>query len=230
MPKWAYKRSRDESAQNKNPMLYRNGTAIQTSEQIAEQMLCDTCEQRLGRLDNWASRVLYQVDHSAPILARAIRDPAGWLDLSSDDAETLVQFCMSIFWRAHTSKHLGTSLGRYGDAVRNYLHDDVPLPHEVVLITSFYECSPGGGSQLDALVTLPTSQRNTGFHQHRFILFGLDATLVVGQQVSSLYRQYCLIRSPPRKMYLVHSDQVVKWVAQSFAEAILWRKKRGYDQ
>jgi hypothetical protein len=228
VPKWSYKRMRHNSFKNKNPMFIRSGKAIQTSDQVREYLLCSACEQHIGKFDSWASHVLYQADHTAPILNRAHRAPERWLVLTEGDAAMLSRFCLSVFWRAHASSRLDTSLGNYGDAVRKYLLDDHLLPSEISLVTCFYECKPGGGSQIDALATLPTSSRNTGFYQHRFVLFGLDAILAVGKLVPPVYKRYCLIQSMPRRLILEDSDQVIEWMAKPFAEAMVWRQRRGY--
>jgi len=227
MPKWSYRRVRDATAKNPNPMVVANGVAIQSSKQAREYMLCDACEQRLGRLDDWASRVLYQADGSAPLLTRTVRDPGGWLTLTDEDADNLARFCLSILWRAHTATSLSTSLGAYGDVVRDYLMASSDLPPEIVPIACFYECSPGGGSDIRALATTPASSRNAGYHQHRFALCGLDAIIAVGRQVPAVYRKYCLIRSTPRRVLLVASDTIIDWLAKPFAKAVAWRHKRG---
>jgi hypothetical protein len=226
LPKWAYKRARDSRAKNPNPMVVADGTAIQTSKQITEYMLCDNCEQLLGRDDNWASRALYQEDGSAPLVQRSTRERDA-LVVSDEDADALVRFCLSVIWRGHHAKDLATDLGPYADSIRDYLYGSGPVPDAVVPIVCFYECSPGK-TDYAAMLFTPVTNHNKGYHLHRFVLFGIDALIGVGGRVPGANKRLCLARSKPRRVVLSKSEQVVEFVGGMFAEAVRWRRARGF--
>src|SRR4051812_49271263 len=67
VPKWAWKKARSEGHENPNVVNVHGGVAVQTSAQITEKLLCDECEQRLGRHDGYVGALVYAQDGMAPI-------------------------------------------------------------------------------------------------------------------------------------------------------------------
>lgn len=227
LPRWAYRRARDKTSKNANPIVMSGGTAIKSSKQTKEHMLCFSCEQLLGKVDNWASRAFYQDDGRAPIVQWSTRDPTGGsLNLIEHDADRLRRFILSVVWRAHHATEIDPSLGKYADAVRDHLFESKPLPGEIAVVACLLESRPGAGSKCDSLCVLPVSSRLDGYRHHRFIVAGLDAVVAIGQQIDPVLRKYCLVRTSPR-ILLADSDSIVDWVGPMVVQGRAWRKKRG---
>lgn len=77
IPKWAYRRARDATRTigSPDPIRFQDGVALQTSEQIREHMLGEDCEQRIGRPEDYMSRLAFQKDQTLG-LAQFVRPEA----------------------------------------------------------------------------------------------------------------------------------------------------------
>jgi hypothetical protein len=219
MPSWAYRRARS-SGRNPNPVLVHGSRAVQISKQMKEQMLCDACEQRLGRDENYASTLAYQVDDTATLfdkVERAYVDGTIQTTIAKPvdlDVEALVRFGCSVLWRGHVSALVpNCDLGqRYGDEFRRYLLGDAPFPKGAAVVLFFLEDGPGTRrARVSRAFTTPQSHRWRSFHTHRVVICGFQFEFAVGQAIDDAYRNFCLVRGKHRAIILWPSDSVVDW-------------------
>ena len=107
-----YRRLRDLTAKNPNPMLLTPKGAVQTSKQITTPLLCSECEQRFSKHgENWVLVRCLQADGSFPLAALlASRPPDVSLPITPTrvyyaagipeiNIAALTYFAASIFWR-----------------------------------------------------------------------------------------------------------------------------------
>jgi hypothetical protein len=87
-----------------------------------EPLLCQPCDNRIGRWETYAAAVLRRAEEAAANSGRAIR-------LRDVDLRVFRLFGLSLLWRAHIARgHVFTpvSLGPHGDRIREMLRADEP--------------------------------------------------------------------------------------------------------
>lgn len=66
MPNWTYRRVTREG--DPNPVMIDGDVARRGGKQLKSHLLCEPCEQHLGKLDAYASEVSVQLDGRFPLL------------------------------------------------------------------------------------------------------------------------------------------------------------------
>jgi hypothetical protein len=242
IPSWAYKRMRlrDDAVEgtkrkNPNPVLLREDQAVQVSNQITDDLLCDDCEQRFGVDERYAADFAYQADGTAPRFFETItlmdpqdQDAVRGAFANGIELGTLARFGAGVLWRAHVSKEApGCSLGdRYGEEFRRYLfaEADFPLKRSRLHAVSGRHSWVGPGEAGRACL-LPNSRRLDGFHSHTILVCGMHFEFVVGGRIDEDYREFCLVRGPHRCVILNSSDDLLEQIKPQALRAIRAKRK-----
>jgi len=211
IPKWAYRRARGAALPGlaPDPILIKGGIALQTSSQITEYLMCRTCEQRLGRDEDYVKRLAYQDDGRLGVMglvdpATVVRprgNPIGTyvraFPIQHLDCLAAARFAASVFWRAHVAKRARIDSlflwNPQAEALRLFVLGEKPLPERLCLTM----WAIAEGEELDTvhsrtLATPSTAKKGTD-SQHQFIVAGLMFTLTTGARSPS---SLCLACSP----------------------------------
>ncbi len=201
-----YRRMRDLTAKNPNPMLLTPKGALQTSKQIKTPLLCSECEQRFSKHgENWVLARCLQADGSFPLAALlASRAPDVFLPTTPTrvyyaagipkiNAAALTYFAASIFWRGavHPWKSDGTvpvPLGPlFEEQLRQYLMGLQPFPKDSFSLWVVVR----EGKEIDRLTYEPAGNRIGKLHSYRFPMPGLCFMLYVGRNSPEYIREKC---------------------------------------
>ena len=197
VPRWTYRRVLQSGGSNPRIVNVQEDTAIFGGDQYAEYMLCDRCEQRIGRWENYVAGIALQVDDTFPALDQSVfvRDVYDWrvVDLSALDTVAIVRFAVSVVWRASESATFSSvHLRSYSKAFRVFLFDDAhPLPASSRLIVKLIDTKKGG-PRVDRAVVPPASTREGMYHVHHFAMFGFWFHLMVGNELPPSFDAGCL--------------------------------------
>ncbi|MFZ5891272.1 MAG: hypothetical protein ACOY0T_09500 [Myxococcota bacterium] len=218
LPRWSHKRARGA---NSPPVMISDGKALYSSEQIAEYMLCDDCEQLLCHHEKYASVVSYQspddrdarfLDLVGPVVGASdegfrIALPGGL------DTGALVFFAVSVFWRASVS-NLVTSCDcgiKTNESIRRFLLGEA-FPTDATLIVSFVDVPLDSEGHIATMCSTPVSEETDGIEIHRFTLFGLWFCLFVGKSLPGWATSYCAATTPERYVALAPQTALVDWI------------------
>ena len=197
IPKWVYGRVASGTSTT-DPVIIERGSAVLTSRQVREHLLCSDCEQRFGRWEDLVAGLTVQEDMKFPWLSRlrpivvgppvTVQSDVG--DSSAIDTAAMASFATSVIWRASVSKEFPkTSLERYEDPVRRYLLGlDQDFPANAFLIVYLLDH--------DARVAaMPKTQRtNLDVTLHWFVTCGARFQLWVGDCPIAVARA-CFVRN-----------------------------------
>jgi len=202
LPRWAYRRLNHVASPTRAepPVRIRDGIAVITGEQITEHMLCDACERRFGRWEDYVAGISLHPDDSFPALeAVKIIGTAGacaWAvaDASELECDKIARFSASVIWRASVSLAFPhVSLGPYADDIATYLRTDgAPMPDCARLIVELFYLK--GRPRADQGVVGPAVSKEPGFHAHRVYLFGMGLNLCVGGMLPANLAEHCIAR------------------------------------
>lgn len=212
IPKWVYRRAINMYPSVDGPKLIvvtGDGVSQYRIQQCAEYMLCASCEQRFRTWEATASELSFQIDASQaevfPALQKAIAKVIAhntngvdkFADLSTDGADSLARFALSVIWRAHKSReHFPkVQLGSYADPLGALLLNsaDPPMPEWVQVTLHLVDSR---GAPLDRLILAPWTERaRDGFRLHSFLFFGLWFQVYIGKDVPALLHKCCLSRT-----------------------------------
>lgn len=222
-----YKYLRDPSRKNPNPVITSREVTATTSKQMKDYLLCSDCEELFN--NRGEREVLKWVWNGTEFplgnrlaLAHWHYPFRGFPAFSGDaigiDTEKFGYFALSVFWRAAVHKWEmpfgGTSsvvnLGTVQEPLRQYLHGDIPLPLELLIITTvctdfisqrvFYAPSP--------VLKLP----GTSFSM---VTLGLQFMVYVGGDIPPILRQGCCMRSTH---HLIFQRDCSQKVVEAWAE------------
>ena len=221
MPALAYRRIREPSLQNSNPVKLGRGKAVQTSDQVKEYMLCFPCEQRFSAAEAYVAPLVRQPDGSSGLeamLSNYEATPYGWHTAKATDLDRakVFYFAASVFWRSHAS-HLPDrcELGaKYGEAFRAFLNEETQRPADAAIMLMVYERAPAAAGRVDRLLTLPASRRADRYHRHQFLMCGLRFDAAVGAEVPDSLHAGCLLQPHETRILVVpQSDDTANVLA-----------------
>lgn len=209
IPKWVYKRLlHSESENNKHPVKVAGKAACLTSDQITQYLLCDDCEDRFSKREDYVARLTVLENGTPRILQSIVRldTPRGVLsELGNDiDSAQIAYFASSIFWRSCVMQR-GCKLGPYESQFRSYLLEETPFPPIAMLSLGILEPyaqtdNPYHGINPYVWVTEPASSRAGALRLHGFILCGLVFRCFIGQALPIMWKQkICLAGTAQRK-------------------------------
>jgi hypothetical protein len=111
LPAGLYRKMLDRGAKNPNPFCITQGSAVQTSEQVAAYMLCRACERTLNdKGERWVLANCFDgkakfplrelVQGHKPLYVGQIVTMYAGRDILASNLSKLTYFAASIFWRA----------------------------------------------------------------------------------------------------------------------------------
>lgn len=171
--------------------------AMLSNDQHRDYLLCQTCEQRIGRWEAYASTMARQDDGSLPALTAVEPAPLlpGMFRASALDVAVMTRFAASVFWRASISAAFPEHVlgSRVEDALRRYLNDEAPFPDDARLTFALIQSD---AVPVDQVVAFPAGGRVDGFRQqHVFVLLGLHFVLSFGAQFPADVDTLCFART-----------------------------------
>jgi hypothetical protein len=207
LPAGVYRVLRDETSPdgNPNPILLGQESAVQTSKQITDYLLCRECEQRLNR--NGESYFLQICWRRNGFRLHAILDsatPAFVTDrfriyaaakIPEINVEAISYFAASVFWRAsvhHWKRYEDAQidLGPYEEQLRKYLMGDADFPNDCTLWVSVSDkITPFTGSSF-----VPYGGRINGQWQYTLFALGIGFQLFIGKGITKEHRELCFVR------------------------------------
>lgn len=201
-----YRRLRDLTAKNPNPMLLTLKGAHQTSKQMKTQLLCSECEQRFSKHgETWVLARCLQADGSFPLAALlASRSPDVSLPstptkvyyaagISEINIAAMTYFAASIFWRGavhpwKSDRTVPVPLGPlFENQLRRYLMGLQPFPKDCFSLWVLVR----EGKEIDGLTYTPAGNRIGKFHSYRFPMPGLCFMLYVGKNIPDYISEKC---------------------------------------
>jgi hypothetical protein len=192
-------------------------------------MLCTSCEQRFGNLDEYVADLAYKADGSTPLktlLPYYANAQDQLVDARKLDVDKLVRFALSVIWRAHTCQELDrVSLGPYGGAFRDYLNETGLFPPGTHIEMSFFHDDGQHllrSNLLDRVFTLPQSNRDHGNRIHSFYICGLHFAVMVGAcRPTASWSATCLHCSKSPRVWVrdSHASGVVDMLRARHQEA-----------
>lgn len=200
LPKWTYRRARDPSGSDGvDPVMFRKGTVVQTSQQMREYLLCEVCERLLCDDEDYVARLAFQEDGTLglgpmlkerPFVPRSPRgdaDGARVAEISNLDCRSIARFAASVFWRAHVARrqgieslHLSESVAR---GLRRFVRRERDLPSRLCLLLMVLVDDPDAASMgsLHSTTTMsPSTGEGTLNRFHQFVAAGLMFSLGIG--------------------------------------------------
>ena len=169
-------------------------TALLSSRQDAEYMLCSACEARFAKREDYFSRVAMQANGSFPANDVVIELPGTAIvghgsagDASALNCDDLTYFASSVVWRASKSPLYPTvSLGAdYEQQFGEYLLDRAPFPAAALLLVELMRPEPKLNLPSVARSIIPPhSDRVDQCRRHCFTIGGLQFRLYVGRNMA----------------------------------------------
>jgi len=199
---------RMRAAGNPNPVWVTPTVTIQMSYEVADYVLCRTCEQRFHeRGENWVLKNAFRGGTAfplreslltrSPILSLPAFDLYEGRALPNVDIDSLCFFAVSVFWRAGAhawtmlNQRVRVDFGPYEEQLRAYLMDERPFPPDAAL---WINVSKGASPFMSA--SFPKRHRLQNYFQHRFAIPGLAFWLHLGKTLPATARFLCAIHSP----------------------------------
>lgn len=202
---------RDDSMRNPNPYLMSLEHVGQTSSQAKQYLLCQDCEQRLGRNgESWVTKHCYHEDtrgfrlrdllkRANPILSGPHGGAYNASQITAIDIEKLVYFSASVVWRAslrpwRVHKQVYDPIQVHAEdreELRKYLLGKAPFPQNAVSVVYV------STSEVPPLTAgFPDSIHDARIEIHRFYIPGIWFHLGWGDGLTDDHRQMCILRSP----------------------------------
>jgi hypothetical protein len=234
IPAAAYRRIVDARG-NQRPILNfwdpktQKHSAIETSGQLQEYLLCEDCEQMLTvqgedwvipRLAGEGPSPLYEVISKQKPYVGLLGDELiiyKTLGLPEFEKQKLVHFAMGVFfksaayqWRMAGIAH-GIDLGPYLESVRRFVLGESEFPERLAL---WFVITPPTAPFWTILPPHLYSSRarlsKQGFHMFSFCIPGLEFVLCVGKQISPTAERLCFATSPDQLILVnAHSTMVM---------------------
>jgi hypothetical protein len=212
MPAGLYRLQRDPTQKNPNPIVISPKVTKQTSEQMAQPLLCGECEERFSK--NGESYVLRRLSNRVrfPLLDRL---NVAWADYETPklsmhrgegvglDMDKIAYFALSILWRA-SARPWKTLDGqttqivldpKYQEILRQYLLGEIPLPNDIVVMATV---ATDKGSQESCFV--PSRVKCNPMVAYGLMTKGLYFRVFFGD-ISEGMRQLCCVNGARKVIF-----------------------------
>jgi hypothetical protein len=239
-PAGVYKRLRNPSHPNPNPVLLTEEVAIPTSKQPTARLLCLDCERRFNENgENWVLANCYQPNNTFPLrdaLLVAQQWPlsevtvCGAKGVQGVEVNQLAYFAASVFWRAsvYRPKFKATegrvNLGRqYEEAFRKYLLGLADFPTDTALIVSVSPLP----TPWTNIAWMPSGEKFRNGYLWRFVIPGIIFDLFVGKMLEEPVRKMCMVRSSVNFIFMTDkTDKRMCHAVMMLAAKQIEREKR----
>lgn len=186
----------------KNFVRVERATAVLSTKQDQERLLCRDCEGRFSRRERYVKQMVRQVDDSFPLLqhAKQVGSPDGVLyaanefhlcEMSSVDHEALAYFAVSVIWRASVSAGFrNVDLGPHAATSAEYLREDAGFPSTAMLMIEL------ANPPIDWRPPLipPYVKKADGLYRiHEFVIGSVAFRLLVGSAIPPEFRRFSFL-------------------------------------
>jgi hypothetical protein len=240
IPAGLYKVSRQPQQTNPNPILVSATTAVTTSKQASDYLLCAQCERRLNDGgEHWVISNVWRDPSTFPLresllAAGAVPSDPDFIvfegaTIPEVDTDKLCYFAASIFWRGAVHKWTIQNqendrlpLGPYKEAFRLFLMGGNWPAHTALQV------HVGNGMEefRNGTTVFPYLRyHKSGFRQFCFTVPGITFFLFTGKTIPEPIRQFCSAQSSERYLFMV--EEVDKGNAQRNIKLFKETKKVG---
>jgi hypothetical protein len=197
LPKWSYRLAGDPARTLgfSSPVHIDSGNSYTSSRQSKEYLLCDECEQRLGKDEGYVRALAAQEDNRLGLLDLVTPTPSQLPNylvarLGSLELQAIARFGASVFWRASVSglrDCRGLRLWKNQvEELRGYVLATRPWSVEMCLMLYGLVEDAGQPSNHGHTTVFPTSYRSGEHGWHQFAVCGLVFTLALGDKVGPM--------------------------------------------
>jgi hypothetical protein len=214
LPRGIYKFLGEPDQKIKDPIVVSRRTAISTSKQMKDFLLCLTCERLFNR--NGEDYVLRQIwnGKSFPLLDRLkvaapvdfkVRGKAYSGPAIGVDTQRLAYFGLSILWRSGAHKWktgdpvqplYSTNIDPYLEPMRNYLLGVAAFPSE--LAVQVVACTDWISQRI---AYNPAPSRGSECRAFGFLTCGVRFTIYMGSPLATKFRKVCCVQSSRKLLF-----------------------------
>lgn len=235
IPKAAYKIIRQ--SEDDSPVVVDADVSLQTDNQMKDYVLCPQCEDRFNKNgESWVMKYCARnaegfklkelIDASKPVWEGELKVYSA-ADIPEIDVDRLTYFAASIVWRGavHDWK-LGNKrieriyLGSYKEDLRRYLLAEIPFPKKAVVWISVIP-----EQELWNTFIPPYGEKVKQCTRYKFPFLGISFMVFLGNQIDSVFRDMCTLRSERRFVYT--GDPATEMVIRDFGRVIATSKPVG---
>jgi hypothetical protein len=157
---------------------------------VRERLLCDQCEGRLQKYEDYFAR-LWFTDQVVPLITSA----PGYLPMAGVDYAKFKLFALSVVWRAGASRlpeFAGMTLGPHQERIRQMILDGEPgTAHEYPIICELIVDTDSGALQ-DEVLMAPMTIRVAGHNAARMMFAGVSWTILTSSHRAPDLDPLCL--------------------------------------
>jgi len=200
---------------------------LQMSLQLRQPLLCKLCEQRFNNGgERWMavncarstakSKIQNALETATPFHISGPVRVYSCHSIPEVDANRIIYFATSVFWRAAVAPWDGQpllDLGPYERQFADYLLSLSQFPRSGGLVVTVNDQATTKLSMI-----APHGKTGPGFHQYSFFIPGLTFDLFVGGKLPSLLDRSCIVRGPGQPIFL--SDKFRETVAAAHVELL----------
>lgn len=146
------------------------------------EILCEACDQYLGRFDEYGKAVLIDKTHEFVSIAK-YGAVAGWI-ISGCDSSRLNKFLLSVLWRASISSRpffKRVKLGSYEEIIRSYLWGEQTWINNIGCVISKFNVSKVA-QNAEKTIFDPDKFKYRGINYYRLYLGGFVVWVRVDQR------------------------------------------------
>lgn len=233
LPRCFYRRVRDETAANPNPLHIEYGRKVQTSLQITQDLLCRDCEQMLanGCEAYVANEVAYQSNGDCPLYrtlgyTSVVTDPTRPNQVCAKQCDNLnvqhiVDFAVSIFWRSAVATVAGTHDFALPATVTESLRSRLlnhgnELANIPMTLTVLDQPRGLNNNPFHRMFMVPGTGNGQGYRHYGFLLCGLCFRMAEGNNIPREFFDTSLCHAiPPHLAFASATDmRIVQNIAE----------------
>jgi hypothetical protein len=213
MPAAMYRYILDPTVRNDNPVAVERRFARTTSKQVADYLLCASCEDLFNKNgEHWILRQVWN-GRRFPLLDRlsvavphySFPDVLAFSGTSVGvDTDKLGYFALSVLWRAAVhiwktpfgGKTTQLDLGPSEEPIRRYLLGQLQLPNDIVVMVHVCTDRESRGS-----FYLPCRVVGSSIPSFGFMALGLFVRIYIGPTIPPTIREFCCVNSEKRLIF-----------------------------